>query len=115
MMEDRVGPPFTTAAAIKYHEPSQTLLATSRMIQNDPVDSIAVFKIQPDGTISPSQILRPSKGKEYRGVGIVGNSYLVAGQTDGWMSCFHWDGKEWKEHEFSTPARFTKVVDIQAM
>lgn len=109
-------PPFTFAAALNLHAPSSTLIATSRMLKNSDVDSVAFLKLAPDGKIAKADIVMPKRGKEYRGVGVVGNCYLVAGQTDGWLSCFEWDEKadEWREREFEEPVKFEKVVDIES-
>jgi hypothetical protein len=92
-------PPYTLAAALR----------------GEAVDSVAFFKIKPDGTLSKPEILRPARGREYRGVGVVGNCFLVAGQEDGWMTCFEWDPTTdaWSEREWSEPVRFDKVVDIE--
>jgi hypothetical protein len=69
------------------------------------------------GDIFSEKVLQPNRGKEFRGVGLVGDCYLVAGQHDGWLSCFEWaSGQgEWVEREFKEPVQFEKVVDIKAM
>jgi hypothetical protein len=114
---DNWQPPYTLAAALTLHEPSSTLTGTVRCIRGEAVDSVAFLKIKPDGTLSTPQILRPARGREYRGVGVVGNCFLVAGQEDGWMTCFEWDPTtdSWSEREWSEPVRFEKVVDIETM
>lgn len=116
-MNARVGPPFTTAAALSYHAPSRSLIATSRLIHGQPVDSLAFFKLDDRGRIYSEKVLRPRRGKEYRGVGLVGDLLLVAGQRDGWLSCFHWNEAEdeWVEVDFPDTARYQEVVDIQMM
>jgi hypothetical protein len=112
---DNWQPPYTLAAALTLHEPSSTLTGTVRCIRGEAVDSVAFFKIKPDGTLSEPELLRPTRGREYRGVGVVGNYFLVAGQEDGWMTCFEWDPTTdaWSEREWSEPVRFDKVVDIE--
>jgi hypothetical protein len=100
-------PPYTFAAALNYHEPSSTLIATSRFVRGQPTDSVAFFHVGSDGAIT----------SEFRAVGLAGDCYLVAGQNDGWLSCFEWTGEKagWVEREFETPVQFEKVVDIEAM
>ena len=92
-------------------------MATSRMLKDTPTDSVAFFKRHPDGSITPQSVLQPKsgRGKEYRGVGLVGDSYLVAGQHDGWMSCFTWHREKdlWEETPLDPPVNLEKVVDIQ--
>ena len=116
-MQNRTGPPWTSAAALTLHTPSQTMTATSRMIKGEPVDSVAVFKIQADGSLKRTDVLRPKQGKEYRGVGYVDDCFLVAGQHDGWMTCFQWHPAtdSWEEKAFQSPVSFEKVVDIKAV
>lgn len=116
-MANRKGPPFTSGAALTLHQPSSTLTASSRLIQGEKVDSIACFKVRPDGTLSEPSFLRPSRGREYRGVGFVGECLLVAGQEDGWLSCFQWDKETdtWQEKLFDPPVNLAKVVDIKVM
>lgn len=113
-MENRT-PPFTFAAALNLHVPSSTLIATSRFLKDSDVDSVAFLKVGPQGDIVKSTILHPARGKEYRGVGIIGNCYIVAGQSDGWLSCFEWDTQadEWRERQFEEHVKFEKVVDIE--
>ncbi|WVF67420.1 hypothetical protein IAT40_002176 [Kwoniella sp. CBS 6097] len=96
------------AAALTLHVPSATLTAANRLLKGEQVDSVAFFKIQSDGTLSPPYILPPSRGREYRGVGFVGDCFLVAGQDDGWIMCFHWNTvmDVWEEREFATPVNF---------
>lgn len=109
-------PPFTFAAALNLHAPSSTLIATSRFLKGADVDSVAFLKLDSEDRVSANTILRPQRGREYRGVGIVGDCYLVAGQHDGWLSCFEWiqTSDEWKEREFATPVNIEKVVDIES-
>lgn len=116
-MNARVGPPFVLAAALSYHAASRSLIATSRLIHGEPVDSVAFFRVAPDGTVTPREMIRPSRGREYRGVGLVGDSVLVAGQTDGWLTCISWDQTkdEWEEKVFKEPVYYQEVVDIQVM
>jgi hypothetical protein len=110
-------PPYTFAAALNYHEVSSTLIATSRFVKDQPTDSVAFFHIGPDGKINSEMVLQPRRGREFRGVGLFRNYYLVAGQSDGWISCFEWMGGEtgWVEREFESPVQIEKVVDIKAM
>ena len=84
------------------------------MVQNEPVDSIAWLKVASDGSLTPGGIIRPARGKEYRGVGLVGDNYIFAGQTDGWLDCLQWDGTSWVERKLDAP-KFTKVVDFELM
>jgi len=93
------------------------LIATSRFVNDQPTDSVAFFHVEPDGTITSESVVQPKRGKEFRGVGLAGDCYLVAGQSDGWLSCFEWTGEKagWVEREFETPVQFEKVVDIEAM
>lgn len=116
-LQNRGDPPYCFAGALNNHIPSRTLIATSRSIPNEKVDSLAFFKIAVDGTLGEPMILRPSRGKVYRGVGIVGDCYWVAGQEDGWLSCFQWDEgtDSWSEREFETAVNLEKVVDIKQM
>lgn len=109
-------PPYTIAAALNLHERSSTLIATSRFVRDQPTDSVAFLKLGKDGSIVDESVQSPARGKEFRGVGLVGDCYLVAGQQDGWISCFAWDDKkgEWNEREFDVPVQFEKVVDIKA-
>ena len=109
-------PPLTFGAAINYHAKSSTLIATSRFLKGADVDSVAFLKVDDKGCIVSTKILQPKGGREFRGVGVVGDSYLVAGQNDGWLSCFQWDrtANEWKEREFDSPVQFEKVVDIES-
>lgn len=109
-------PPFTFGAAINFHEDSSTLIATSRFLKGADVDSVAFLKVDGKGAIVSTKILQPKRGREFRGVGIVGDCYLVAGQNDGWVSCFQWDKEadEWKEREFVSPVQFEKVVDMES-
>lgn len=110
-------PPYTFAAALNYHEPSSTLIATSRLVKDQPTDSVAFFHVGSDGMITSESVVQPKRGKEFRGVGLVGDCYLVAGQNDGWLSCFEWTGEKagWVEREFENPVQFEKVVDVEAM
>lgn len=114
-MDNRT-PPFTFGAALNYHEASSTLIATSRFLKGAETDSVAFLKVSGDGSIVDTDILQPKRGREFRGVGIVGDCYLVAGQHDGWISCFQWQKEtdEWKERKFDSPVQFEKVVDIEA-
>jgi hypothetical protein len=109
-------PPFTFGAALNLHAPSSTLIATSRFLKGAEVDSVAFLKLDNDGSIVKTDILQPKRGREFRGVGIVGDCYLVAGQHDGWVSCFEWDknADQWREREFASPVQFEKVVDIES-
>jgi hypothetical protein len=110
-------PPYTFAAALNYHEPSSTLIATSRFVNDQPTDSVAFFHVESDGTITSESVVQPKRGKEFRGVGLFGNHYMVAGQNDGWLSCFEWTGEKagWVEREFEIPVQLEKVVDIEAL
>jgi hypothetical protein len=110
-------PPYTFAAALNYHEPSSTLIATSRFVKDQPTDSVAFFHVESDGTITSESVVQPKRGKEFRGVGLFGNHYMVAGQNDGWLSCFEWTGEKpgWVEREFEIPVQLEKVVDIEAL
>jgi hypothetical protein len=109
-------PPYTIAAALNLHERSSTLIATSRFVRDQPTDSVAFLKLGKDGSIIHESVKSPVRGKEFRGVGLVGDCYLVAGQQDGWISCFAWDHKrgEWNERELEVPVQFEKVVDMEA-
>ena len=108
-------PKYTSAAELTYHAPSRTLSASSRLIQGEAVDSMTFFKINHDGTLSAPEVIRPSRGKEYRGVGLVDDCLLVAGQVDGWVTCLQWDEQtgKWAEREFAKPVKFDGVVDIK--
>jgi len=110
-------PPFTFAAALNFHEPSSTLIATSRFVKEQAADSVAFFGIGANGEILSESVLQPKRGKEFRGVGLIGNHYLVAGQHDGWLSCFEWEGDTtgWIEQELDAPVQYEKVVDMEAM
>lgn len=110
-------PPYPIAAALSFHQPSSTLIATSRFVKDQPTDSVAFFHVSPDGKITSESALQPKRGKEFRGVGLFDNYYLVAGQSDGWLSCFEWTGDKtgWVEREFEPLVQFDKVVDIKAM
>lgn len=109
--------PYTFAAALNYHQPSSTLIATSRFVKGYPMDSVAFFHVESDGAITSESVVQPTRGREFRGVGLFGNHYLVAGQNDGWLSYFEWTGEKtgWVEREFEAPVQFEKVVDIEAM
>ena len=109
-------PPYTFGAALNFQTLSSTLIATSRFLKGADVDSVAFLKVDNRGDILGSSIIQPKRGREFRGVGIVGDCYLVAGQHDGWVSCFQWDEKteKWEEREFQSPAQFEKVVDIES-
>lgn len=109
-------PPFTFGAAINLHVPSATLIATSRFLKGAEVDSVAFLKVDDKGSITRTDILQPKRGREFRGVGMIGNCYLVAGQHDGWLSCFEWDKQNdsWGEREFESPVQFDKVVDMES-
>lgn len=74
-----------------------------------------MFRVGKDGSLSSPDIKRPSMGREYRGVGFVGDCLLVMGQADGWMTCFEWNARldRWTEREFHTPVQFSRVVDIK--
>lgn len=80
------------------------------------VDSVAFLKVGATGAIGKVSILQPKRGREFRGVGMTGNCYLVAGQNDGWISCFEWNQEtnEWREREFENPVQHEKVVDMEA-
>ncbi|WVW85884.1 hypothetical protein I302_107922 [Kwoniella bestiolae CBS 10118] len=103
------------AAALTLHKPSSTFTATVRLLKDEPVDAVAFFTLRADGTLTRPGIIRPSRGREYRGVGFVGDCFLVAGQDDGWITCFAWDKEtdKWEEKEFDPPVRLDKVVDFK--
>ncbi|WVQ79355.1 hypothetical protein IAT38_001452 [Cryptococcus sp. DSM 104549] len=113
-MKTRPAMDMPLAAALTLHAPSQYITATTRLLKGEQVDSVAFMKLLPEGTLSAPKILRPKRGREYRGVGFVGDCFLVAGQGDGWMTCFQWNKltDEWEEKEWAEPVRLEKVVWI---
>ncbi|WRT68815.1 uncharacterized protein IL334_005795 [Kwoniella shivajii] len=95
------------------HGPRQMIISKD----GEKVDSVAFIRLSEDGSLTMPKILRPGKGRENRGVGLIDDCFLVAGQEDGGLHASSGTRKRingWKDCSRSRSS-WPKVVNIKAV